>query len=59
MTMGLRVGGQVGQQIWVGHGSVLVARWPMIELTRFQLPRTGYSRPIVRIRRVLFLMTGG
>jgi len=33
MTMGQRVTGQVGQQIWVGHvghGSVLVTRWPMI-----------------------------
>jgi len=36
---GSRVTGQVGQQIWVnhvGHGSVLVTRWPMIKLTRFQ-----------------------
>ena len=39
MTMGQRVTGQVGQQIWVGHVghvSVLVTRWPMIKLTRFQ-----------------------
>ena len=39
MTMGQRVTGQVGQQIWVGHvghGSVLMIRWPMIKLTRFQ-----------------------
>ena len=36
---GSRVTGQVGQQIrvgHVGHGSVLVTRWPMIKLTRFQ-----------------------
>jgi len=37
--MGQPVTGQLGQQIWVGHvghGSVLVTRWPMIKFTRFQ-----------------------